>query len=157
MRAMKTVKTRLAAAVQIVGLVVFTQACFKVGQDALPGSPTSAESLLGEWRSVNGDFPGSESCRDLVWNVTSETESSIAGSFEAKCDDGITLNGTATGNRSGDDIDIEVIGTATGFGVALCNFTLRGKGVLQPDGTIRVDYTGETCLGPVSGTEVIRR
>lgn len=154
---MITRTARLMAVAQLLGIVAFAPACFQIEHEQTLTSPTSAaDSLVGEWHSANSRFPSSESCTDLVWNVTSQTDSAIAGTFEATCAGGVTLTGTATGRVDG-DIQIRASGTASGFGPTPCNFTLTGTGVLQADGSIRVNYTGETCIGPISGTEVIQR
>jgi len=41
-------------------------------------------------------------------------------------------------------------------GLASCPFSLSGTGTIDGD-VIRVPYTGSTCLGPVSGTQVLQR
>jgi hypothetical protein len=157
MAAIHATLTRLVVAIQVAGVVLLTQGCIGFTHESTSTSPTSiAQSFVGEWRSANSAFPTSQSCTDLVWNVSSQTESSVAGTFEATCAGGITLTGTATGELDG-DLHINAYGTASGFGATACNFTLTGTGVLQADGSIRVDYTGQTCIGPISGTEIIRR
>jgi hypothetical protein len=147
-------------AVHLIGAALATQACFDVGyKETLKTSPTgTGQSFLGEWRSANTvtAFPTSQSCTNLVWQVTSQSDTSIAGTFEAACAGDITLTGTATGVIDG-NLHITASGTAAGFGATLCNFSLTGTGVLQLDSSIRVDYTGQTCIGPISGTEIIRR
>jgi hypothetical protein len=43
-------------------------------------------------------------------------------------------------------------------GIPSCPFTLTGNGAIEDNGnTLRMPFTGQTCLGPVSGTEVMRR
>jgi len=61
-------------------------------------------------------------------------------------------SGTIDGN-----IRWEASGNATGLGPLTCPFSLTGTGDLQATSTIAVTYTGQTCLGPISGTEVLHR
>lgn len=151
---------KLKVAAAIVSVVFSLQACVDLGlTEKLIGiSPSSgsAQSLAGDWHSVSeGSFPTPDSCTDLSWSVTSQDATHMSGNFEATCDGGVTLTGTASGVLDG-DLQFEATGTATGLGVS-CPFTLTGTGALQADGTIRVDYTGQTCLGAISGTEFITR
>jgi hypothetical protein len=150
---------RTPFAAPIISLAVLTQACFSVEyQETLRNSPSnSAQSLLGDWRSANaGSFPTPQTCGDLKWNVTSQDATHIAGSFEATCGGGVTLAGTATGVLDG-NLRIEATGNATGLVPFTCPFTVNGTGVLQADSSLRVDYYGSTCVGAISGTEILRR
>jgi len=151
---------RILLATRIVSLAWLTQACFGVEyRETLKISPTSGSdrSFLGEWRSASVSFPTPQTCSDLKWTVTSQNGPNIAGNFEATCGGGaVKLTGTATAVIEG-HLRIDAVGTATGFGSTPCSFSLTGTGVLQSDSSIRVDYTGQTCIGPISGTEVIRR
>mgnify|MGYP006145594137 CR=1 FL=1 len=45
---------------------------------------------------------------------------------------------------------------ATGPGLTSCNVTLSGTAELLVD-SIRIPYTGDTCLGKVSGVEILKR
>ena len=42
-------------------------------------------------------------------------------------------------------------------GFAACNFSVSGVGVITNDDTLTIPYAGNTCLGPVKGTETLRR
>ncbi len=152
--------TRLLISLQLMGLLLLTQAC--VGAEFTETlknahSFSSTESFQGEWRSANAvSFPTKESCTDLKWTVTEQNATHISGAFEATCADGVTLTGTASGVVDV-TMHIEATGTASGFGPTPCPFELTGTGTLQLDGSISVEYTGQTCIGPISGTEVIQR
>ena len=51
-----------------------------------------------------------------------------------------------------------VTGTAIIAGIPACAFSLNGTGSIEDNGnTLRLPYSGTTCLGPVSGSEVLRR
>ena len=47
-------------------------------------------------------------------------------------------------------------GTVGGAGMA-CPFSLTGTAVPEGLDTIRINYNGTTCLGPVSGSEVLKK
>lgn len=150
---------RILLATQIVSLALLTQACFRVDyQETLKNTPSSgAQSLLGEWRSASAaSFPTPQTCGDLKWNVTSQDATHIAGTFEATCAGGATLTGTASGVVDG-NLRFDAAGTASGLGPASCPFTLSGTGILQTDSSLRVEYIGLTCVGTISGTEILRR
>ena len=126
-----------------------------------PNAPSAVGSLLmGTWVSATAEggagFPDASDCTELAWTITEETGSNYAGEFTATCNDGIQLAGTATGVLTGNTLDIDASGTATLPDVASCAFTLTGTAVLQED-TIQVDYAGNTCLGSVSGSELLQR
>jgi hypothetical protein len=89
--------------------------------------------------------------------VTNATADSLNGTFSATCADNITVNGTASGRLEGTSVPIAVSGTAVYAGVISCDFSLTGTGVLENNDTLTIPYSGTTCLGPVSGTEVLRR
>jgi hypothetical protein len=46
--------------------------------------------------------------------------------------------------------------TASVAGLANCSITLSGTAELQTD-SVRIPYSGNTCLGQVSGVETLRR
>jgi hypothetical protein len=126
-----------------------------------PTAPSAVGSLLmGTWVSATAQggagFPSASDCTELEWTITEENGSNYAGEFSATCNDGIQLDGTATGVLTGNVLDIEATGTATLPDVASCAFTLSGTAVLE-DETISVNYSGDTCLGSVSGSELLQR
>ena len=48
-------------------------------------------------------------------------------------------------------------GVALVGGVPACTFTLTGTGTLVDSNTLTIPYSGNTCIGPVSGTQTLRR
>jgi len=148
---------RILPAIPLIILASFMQACFGVEYgETIKSTPTS-QSFVGEWRSASATgFPTPQSCSDLKWTVTSQSATQISGNFEATCAGGVKLTGTANAVLNV-NLNIDASGTATGFGSAPCLFTLTGTGVLQSDSSILVTYTGQTCIGPISGSEVLRR
>jgi hypothetical protein len=74
------------------------------------------------------------------------------------CADGITLSANATGDvTSATTIALNVGGTANLPGVGACAFTLAGPGTLLDADTLKIDYTGTTCVGPVAGSTTLFR
>jgi hypothetical protein len=98
-------------------------------------------------------------CGNLQWAISSQTSSEISGTFSASCAGGISLSGTATGQISNlQNIPITINGVGSLPGVAACAFTIDGTGAVIDNSTaLQVVYTGNTCLGPVRGTETLRK
>ena len=151
---------RILVAVQLIGLAALTQACVQY-QETLKNNPTSAGSVaqlfLGDWHSVAPpSFVTPQTCGDLTWTVTSQDATHMGGNFEATCAGGVRLTGTATGYVDG-NLHFQAVGTATGLGPISCPFMINGTGTPQANSTLRVDYTGTTCVGDIGGTEVLQR
>lgn len=150
---------RAAIVMTCSALAVGSSACF--GFENIFSTPTSPSnssprSYIGTWSSQSvSSFPTPTSCGNLKWNVTSQQGTQIAGDFEATCAGGITLKGTATGTAA-DSIVWAASGNAI-QGAMTCPFTMNGTGTFQGTSTILVSYAGTTCVGPISGTEPIKR
>jgi hypothetical protein len=126
----------------------------------VPGvaAPSGGGALIGLWTSqASVEIPAARDCSAFQWNITSQTPTSIAGSFSAICSGVVTVTGTASGQLNGNQVPFEVTGGAAIGGVTVCPFVLRGTGVIEGTDAIRIPYTGETCLGPVHGEETLRR
>src|SRR4051812_13267470 len=124
------------------------------------GGTSSAPSLVGTWTSTNATptLPSPSTCGNFQYQIASQTSSSIAGTFTATCGGGLTISGNLTGQLDGTAVSITVSGTASLPGIPNCPFTLSGNGTVEDNGnTLRVPFSGQTCLGPVNGTEVLRR
>ena len=127
----------------------------------VPAVPV-APAYLGEWASIQRTsarsvaFPTLSSCADFRVQVTSQTSTAVAGNFSALCPGNVSLSGSLSGQLGGPAIPILFSGTGTAPGLPSCSFSLNGTATISGD-TITVPYTGTTCLGPVSGTEVLRR
>ena len=118
-------------------------------------SATGISALLGNWSSSNL-IPSPNACTDFKWNVTEQTSTTAKGSFSASCTGDLKLSGTAQGTLSGGGISWTAQGIGSAPGLQSCAISLTGTAELGLD-SIRVPYTGDTCLGKVSGTEVLRR
>jgi hypothetical protein len=120
--------------------------------------PTASgiSALVGNWTS-SSIIPSPTSCTDFKWNVTEQTANSAKGSFGATCAGELKLTGTAQGVlQSTGIIDWSAQGTATAPGLPSCAITLTGTAEIGIE-VVRVPYSGDTCLGKVSGIESLRR
>ncbi len=121
-------------------------------------SPTSAgsSSLLGTWTSSN-IIPSPSSCTDFKWTVTEQTANTAKGTFSATCAGDLKVSGTAQGVlQNATTIAWSAQGNATAPGLTSCAISLTGTAELGTE-TIRVPYSGDTCLGKVSGVESLKR
>jgi hypothetical protein len=81
----------------------------------------------------------------------------VAGNVTATCAGGSTVSATLTGQAtSATTVVLTATGTITALGVP-CTFNLDGTGTRQADDSMKLDYKGAYCLGPVAGTETLRR
>jgi hypothetical protein len=147
----------------LVVIAVFSTGC-ELQQKSTPVSPSAptvsnggtATSYVGTWASAVGiSSLSADKCGNFQWNITSQTQTSIAGDVSATCGSlGIAATGTATLN--GQDVALKLKGTVSASGFPVCNFDLTGNGTIQGD-TLPLTYSGTTCLGPVSGTETLKK
>ena len=113
-------------------------------------------AFMGSWSSTN-IIPSPSACTDFKWNVTEQTGTSAKGNFSATCANDLKLTGTAQGSlTSGTTLSWSATGNATAPGLASCAISLSGTAELLID-TIRVPYSGDTCLGKVSGIESLKK
>lgn len=129
----------------------------------VPELPASViPSYVGAWESAprvslqSVAFPSLSSCADFRVQITNQTATVVTGNFSALCSGDVSLSGSLLGQLGGTAIPIVFAGTGTAPGLAACPFSLNGTGTLNGD-TFTVPYTGTTCLGPVSGTQVLHR
>ena len=126
-----------------------------------PTSPTELAKVLatGSWTSpatAASSALNVGSCGNLEWKITSMTDTAAAGTFKATCGGGLTLEGSAEGRLNGASADLKASGTVSGAGTN-CPFSLTGTAVPEGLDKIRITYKGDTCLGPVSGSEVLTK
>lgn len=148
---------RLARLIVCLAVAASTTACFGYESGKSPTSPSAAGSgsLMGNWTS-SSLIPTPSTCADFKWNVTEQTGTSARGSFSATCANDLKLTGTAQGNLTGSTIDWSAEGVASAPGISGCNITLKGTAEIGVT-SIRVPYSGDTCLGKVSGVETLSR
>jgi hypothetical protein len=131
------------------------------GAGATPSGTGSTAALTGTWSTAPAPAlaitPGT--CANLQWTVTTQSPTQLAGSFSAECAGGTTLSGQASGQLSNpQSIPITVQGTGSLPGVASCPFSATGTGsVIDSGSALQIVYSGTTCLGPIHGTETLRK
>jgi hypothetical protein len=150
-------KHTLACGFAAISSLAALAGCFGFEHTSSMTGPTSAgiSALMGSWSSASV-IPSPSSCTDFQWNVTEQTSTTAKGSFSATCAGDLKVNGTAQGSLNGSSIVWSAVGTATAPGLSSCAITLNGTAEIGTD-SIRVPYSGDTCLGKVSGVEVLRK
>lgn len=140
-----------------VALAGAASACFSFERQSTVTGPSAAGvgALMGNWSSGN-IIPSPSACTDFKWNVTEQTGNSAKGAFSASCAGDLKLAGTAQGTLNGSVISWSAEGNGSAPGLSACAIALTGTAEIGVD-SVRVPYSGTTCLGPVSGTEILRR
>ena len=119
-------------------------------------SASGTNAFMGSWSSTN-IIPSPSACTDFKWDVTEQTGTSAKGNFSATCANDLKLSGTAQGSlTSASSLSWSATGNASAPGLASCAISLTGTAELQLD-TIKVPYSGDTCLGKVSGVESLKK
>jgi hypothetical protein len=120
--------------------------------------PTAAgnNSLIGSWTSSTL-VPTPSTCTDFKWDVTEQTSTAAKGAFSASCPGDLKFTGTAEGTLTSPvAIKWSAKGNATGPGLTSCAITMAGTASIGTD-SISVPYSGDTCLGKVSGIETLKK
>ena len=148
---------RLVLVVLTVVAAAATAACFEFTRP----SATTTQTLGGSWSTFQS-LPGSsgslqDSCVDYHWTVTQTSGTSGSGTFSATCMGNMQVSGSATGTLVGSTVNWSATATGTMPNLPPCAIALSGTATLETNNRIRIPYSGTTCLGPVSGTEVITR
>ena len=148
---------KLAPLALCLAVAASTAACFEYesGKSTTGPSAAGSGSLMGNWTS-SSLIPTPSTCADFKWNVTEQTATAARGSFSATCANDLKLTGTAQGTLTGSTIDWNAQGVANAPGISGCNITLKGSAEMGVS-SIRVPYSGDTCLGKVSGVETLSR
>ena len=142
----------VCAAVAVSGCVGYENKTVGTGPSA--GSVTA---LMGNWASASaGIIPSPSSCTDFKWNATEQTSTSAKGTFSATCAGDLKFTGSATGTLVGTVVNWTATATGTTPSIPACAITLAGTAELGVD-SIRIPYSGDTCLGKVSGVEILNR
>jgi hypothetical protein len=132
----------------------FSVACFSTSRTAPSGS---SSSLAGTWASQQSGSV-QDSCTNFTWSVTQFTGSTGSGTFTATCFGNIQVAGTAQATlTTANSGTWSVAANASGPNVPTpCPITLSGTATINGD-LITIPYSGSWCLGPLSGTETVRR
>ena len=147
--------------------VLATILCFAVAASGCVGysnkssvtgpSSTGVAALMGNWVSAGASaIPSPATCTDFKWNPTEQTTTSAKGSFSASCAGDLKVAGTATGTLTNGVISWAANATATAPGNTSCAIALTGTAELGVE-SIRIPYSGSTCLGSVSGVEILNK
>jgi hypothetical protein len=134
-------------------------ACSNLYSFSSKTEPTSTDPTTiatGQWSSISSSTTATGTCTNFHWTVTQFTGTSGSGTFTATCMGTMQVSGTAHGTLSGQTVTwtADAVGTASAGGS--CPIALSGTATY--DGTqIRIPYSGTTCVGPVSGTEILRQ
>lgn len=120
---------------------------------------TTDGPLLGTWASDAGPvIPDLMTCGNFEWQIASQSDSGLSGSFSAVCGGNLTITGSGAGSViDPGHVNVTVDGVAVLGGFAACNFSVSGVGTITNNDTLTIPYSGTTCLGPVRGTETLRR
>ncbi len=119
-------------------------------------SATGPEALSGTWASVSSTTTLQDTCTDFKWLVTDVKDNTGSGSFSATCFGDMIVTGTASGMLSGSTLSWTVTAIGTSPSAPNCPISLNGTAEFD-NNQIRVPFSGTTCLGPVSGTEILRK
>lgn len=137
--------------------VFFNTACFEFLQKGKT-SPTdyTVDFLGGTWSSVSSNTSVLDTCTNFTWAVTEKSGNTGAGTFTATCLQTLNVTGQASGVLVGDTVTWQATAVGASPGFPDCAMTLSGAAVLEGN-QIRIPYTGSTCIGPVAGTEILRK
>ena len=112
--------------------------------------------MLGTWTSAQL-IPTPSTCTAFEWTVSEQTATSAKGAFTATCAGDLRLTGIAQGAfTSPTAIAWSAQGNATAPGLTSCAITLTGTASAGTD-SISIPYSGDTCLGKVSGIETMKK
>jgi hypothetical protein len=149
-------RTNFRLLVSILATAAVASGCFGYERRSTTSpTVTGSAALLGSWSS-SSVLPTPTSCTDFRWNVTEQTGNTARGTFSATCPGDLRVSGTANGTLSGSNVTWSAVASATVPNLPSCPITLSGTAELGAD-SIRVPYSGETCLGRVSGVEILRK
>jgi hypothetical protein len=139
-------------------LAVATAGCAAFEHTSTTTSPsaTGVGALMGTWVSASSGIPSASTCSDFKWNVTEQTATTAKGTFSATCAGALKVTGIAQGTLSGSVIAWTANGEATAAPLPACIVTLTGTAEIGAN-SIRVPYAGDTCMGKVSGVEILNK
>lgn len=151
---------RYVSLAALAAIAAVSAGCFELSRNATSilgptGSELAVTTLAGTYRSISS-IPTANSCTNFAWTVTEKTANSAKGNFSASCQNNtLQVAGTAQGTQTGNNIAFLVNATAVSAGVS-CAISLSGTAVVETN-QVRVPYTGTSCFGNVSGTEILKR
>ena len=150
-------RNRILSALLVVSAIAVS-GCIGFERQSNVTGPTAAgnSAMLGTWTSTNL-IPSPASCTNFVWSVTEQSATAAKGNFSASCAGDLKVSGSAQGNfTTAGTIAWSGTANATGPGLTACAVSLSGTAELTVD-SIKIPYSGDTCLGKVSGIETLKR
>jgi hypothetical protein len=132
-------------------------ACFEFTSTITAPSGTSGATaqLVGGWTSTQGASL-ENSCANFKWSVTQTSGNTATGTFSATCFGNVNVSGNASGSLNNNVLTWSAAATAVVPGVTNCAIALSGTAQMVGE-TIQIPYSGTTCLGPVSGTQTLKK
>jgi hypothetical protein len=150
----------ICTAVVIIAALAAT-GCEKILSEAAKTKPSptisSVDALGGNWASVSSATTEQNVCTNFKWNVSQFSNGTASGTFSATCQSSLLVTGTGSATLSGDkNINWTMTGNSNAQGATACTVSIAGTAVWEGD-QIRMPYSGTTCQGAVSGTEILRK
>jgi hypothetical protein len=155
-------RQRFLASASLVALLA-TAACGYAPATSPTQAASSATSLLstslktGTFASTQSVGAQQGTCGGFSWTISNITATSVSGNFSATCNGSVQMSGSGSAQgtlANNGTINWTGNGTATVPGNSNCSISLSGTVEVTATG-LRIPYSGTTCLGPVSGTEVL--
>ena len=148
---------RLTLTVLVLGCSWLNAGCFEFLNTSMTKPDPTIDIMGGRWVSAtNNSATLVNSCTNFVWNVTEKTATTNKGTFSATCFNIIQVSGSAEATMTGSTIQWSASGVSNGGPTGTCPITLSGTATLTAT-QIQIPFSGSTCLGPVSGTELLNR
>jgi hypothetical protein len=125
---------------------------------AAAASSIATSAASGTWASPTiAGLPNISACSDLQWQISNQSSTAVSGKVSAVCGGVVNVSANLSGEMSGAEVvNLRADGLAVGLGIT-CPFSLTGVGHMQGNDAMQLDYQGTTCLGPVSGSQLLRR
>jgi hypothetical protein len=145
----------LLAAVLLLSVASMGCTDFFEGPETAPSTVTP-QMLNGAWTSVAIETKRPDTCTKFLWNVTQVAGDTASGPFTATCRTNVQISGNATGTLSEKTLTWSATATASVPSFGTCAIELEGTGTF--DGLqLRLPFDGTTCVGEVTGTEILRK
>ena len=143
----------------VLSLAAGAAACTGFEHKSSITEPTVAgmSSLMGSWTSAQL-IPTPSTCTDFKWTVSEQSASAAKGSFSATCPGDLKFTGTAQGTMVSPSSQItwSADAVASAPGLTSCALKLSGTALIGVD-SISIPYSGDTCLGRVTGIETLKK
>jgi hypothetical protein len=116
------------------------------------GTWTVSGTSVGERMTLPGSL---SQCGNLQLSITSQTATQATGTLTMDCPNGVRISGAIVGQLGNPVIPVTWTGAAT-QGSESCPFTMSGTLTPIDASSYRFVFTGQSCFGPIGGTETLR-